>query len=400
MEITLDDIQKWQPESEIENSTDEYYLMLAQYVDKMWKSMGVFPEIDEDIRKGVIVALVSYYQDVVADFGIWRSFVQFCRKEYQKPLPFYDEPENYVDSELNLEDLQFVIWYSLESQLGFQGLVSPFDSDLLRLARQVFKLFDFLYADAPAPEKFREFSEVDLDDREQVADIFRLSGWLFWNSYFLRPTSKFTYEPEVSEDDELSIAETLTDEKRLRTTFEKPTGPLALYVEEWMRLMIDNRLPKEKAKTAGRNHKYFDALTRATGGKNIAFCDSYEALEKFLSEKMEWGVSEGGHLPQMKDFSDFVLFADPEKGLIVAHDIAAFIQHPDNPLYNGEIARREAHRLVMEQGVCPIDLLKYLFAHGMLPDAAYPTGAKGGALMQSDWDFFARLYLQDYYRAD
>ena len=247
MEITLDDIQKWQPESEIENSTDEYYLMLAQYVDKMWKSMGVFPEIDEDIRKGVIVALVSYYQDVVADFGIWRSFVQFCRKEYQKPLPFYDEPENYVDFELNLEDLQFVIWYSLESQLGFQGLVSPFDSDLLRLARQVFKLFDFLYADAPAPEKFREFSEVDLDDREQVADIFRLSGWLFWNSYFLRPTSKFAYEPEVSEDDELSIAETLTDEKRLRTTFEKPTGPLALYVEEWMRLMIDNRLPKEKA---------------------------------------------------------------------------------------------------------------------------------------------------------
>ena len=204
----------------------------------------------------------------------------------------------------------------------------------------------------------------------------------------------------MSEDDELSIAETLTDEKRLRTTFEKPTGPLALYVEEWMRLMIDNRLPKEKAKTAGQNHKYFDALTRATGGKNIAFCDSYEALEKFLSEKMEWGVSEGGHLPQMKDFGDFVLFADPEKGLIVAHDIAAFIQHPDNPLYNGGIARREAHRLVMEQGVCPIDLLKYLFAHGMLPDAAYPTGAKGGALMQSDWDFFARLYLQDYYRAD
>lgn len=400
MEITLDDIRKWQPESEIENSTDEYYLMLAQYVDKMWKSMGVFPEIGEDIRKGVVMAMVSYYQDVVADFGIWRSFVQFCRKEYGKPLPFYDEPENYVDSELNLEDIQFIIWYSLESQLGFQGLVSPYDSDLLRLARQVFKLFDYLYDDAPTPEKFKEFSEVDLDDREQVADIFRLSGWLFWNSYFLRPTSKFAYEPEVSEEDELSIAETLTDEKRLRTTFEKPTGPLALYVEEWMRLMIDNRFPKEKAKAATRNHKYFEALTRATGGKNIAFCDSYEALEKFLSEKMGWGASEGGHLPQMKDFGDFVLFADPEKGLMVAHDIAAFIRHPDNPLYDKEAARRKAHRLVMEQGVCPIDLLKYLFAHGMLPDAAYPTGANGLALMQSDWDFFARLYLQDYYRAD
>lgn len=400
MEITLDDIRKWQPESEIENSTDEYYLMLAQYVDKMWKSMGVFPEIGEDIRKGVVMAMVSYYQDVVADFGIWRSFVQFCRKEYGKPLPFYDEPENYVDSELNLEDIQFIIWYSLESQLGFQGLVSPYDSDLLRLARQVFRLFDYLYDDAPTPEKFKEFSEVDLDDREQVADIFRLSGWLFWNSYFLRPTSKFAYEPEISEEDELSIAETLTDEKRLRTTFEKPTGPLALYVEEWMRLMIDNRFPKEKAKAATHNHKYFEALTRATGGKNIAFCDSYEALEKFLSEKMGWGASEGGHLPQMKNFGDFVLFADPEKGLMVAHDIAAFIQHPDNPLYDKEAARREAHRLVMEQGVCPIDLLKYLFAHGMLPDAAYPTGANGLALMQSDWDFFARLYLQDYYRAD
>ena len=37
--------------------------------------------------------MVSYYQDVVADFGIWRSYVQFCRKEYGKPLSSYDEAE-------------------------------------------------------------------------------------------------------------------------------------------------------------------------------------------------------------------------------------------------------------------------------------------------------------------
>ena len=196
-EIAIDDLRRMLPESKTENPSDEYYLTLAQYIDKLLASMHVFPELDSSIRRRMVLDLTGYYQDIVSDAGLWRSFVKMNRFLYQRPVPFYKEPEDYVDSELNLIDVQFVAWYSLESQLGFLGLVSPFDSDLIRLSRQVYKLFAFLYDDAPVVENFKSLRELDLSDREQVRDIFKAYGWLFWNSYFMRPVSKHAYEQGV-----------------------------------------------------------------------------------------------------------------------------------------------------------------------------------------------------------
>lgn len=401
MEITLDDLKRRLPDPDDFKATDEYYLTLAKYIDKLWVSMKVFPEINEEIHKSVVVSLVSYYQDVIADAGLWRAFVMMCRKLYRRPVPFYEEPDDYIDYELNQIDVQFIVWYSLESQLGFNGLVSPYDPDLLRFSRQVYKLFDFLYDDAPEPENFKQLMELDLDDRNQVREIFKMSGWLFWNSYFLRPVSKYAYEPDISEDDELTIDETLTDERRLRITFERPTGPLALLVDEWLRLIIDSRFPKEKRRSeAQETHKYYKALKRAAGGKEIAFFATYGDLDDFLVGRLGWNRQEEGIFPQMKDFSDFVVFATPEKGMMIVHDVACYIKHPDNPLYDAEKSAAEAYRLLMEPAVCPVDLLRYLFEKGLVPDAAYPSGKDAKKLLHDNWDFIARMYLRDFYRGD
>ncbi len=53
----------------------------------------------------------------------------------------------------------------------------------------------------------------------------------------------------------------------------------------------------------------------------------------------------------------------------------------------------------MEQGVCPVDLLRYLFDNDMVPAARWPS-AKDTSILHDNWDFLARLYLQKYYRAD
>ena len=398
MEITLDDLKRRLPDPDDFKATDEYYLTLAKYIDKLWVSMKVFPEINEEIHKSVVVSLVSYYQDVIADAGLWRAFVMMCRKLYRRPVPFYEEPDDYIDYELNQIDVQFIVWYSLESQLGFNGLVSPYDPDLLRFSRQVYKLFDFLYDDAPEPENFKQLMELDLDDRNQVREIFKMSGWLFWNSYFLRPVSKYAYEPDISEDDELTIDETLTDERRLRITFERPTGPLALLVDEWLRLVVDDRLPRVEKLTPVPDHKYYKAMKHAVGDV-IAFCRTYDELERFLSEDLRWGSNPEGHLPQLRDFSNFVLYADRRKGLIVAHDVAQYIRHASNACYDAREAADAAHTLVMEAGKCPVDLVRYLFENDLLPDAKYPAGADG-KLLHDNWDFFARMYLRNFYRAD
>ena len=133
----------------------------------MSRKMGVFPELPDMVIKKLSLTIVSYYQDIVADAGIWRAFVTMCRHLYNKPVPFYKEPEDYIDYELNGIDVSFVIWLSLESQLEFNCILSPYDSDILRLSKKVTKLFRFLYDEAPAIKNFNEIRELDLKDRER-----------------------------------------------------------------------------------------------------------------------------------------------------------------------------------------------------------------------------------------
>lgn len=399
MEITLDDLKRMSPDAGKELITDEYYLTLARYIDKLWGSMRVFPELDGRLRKQTVMALTGYYQDVVSDAGIWRSFVRMCRSLYGRPVPLYDAPDDYVDSELNPIDVQFVVWYALESGLGFHGLVSPFDSDLLRFAGQVYKLFDFLYDDAPFAEGFKVLQELELDDSEQLRDISLASGWLFWNSYLLRPVSKYAYEPDVSEDEELSAEETLSDEGRLRITFGQPTGPLALFVKEWLGLAVDGRMPRTVGKREADACKEECLVFEEAVGNSIAFFRTYGELEQFLAEKLGWTGVQEEHLSHMKNSKDFVLYADRDKGLVAVPGIARYVKHPYNPLYDAAVAAGGAHRLVLEPSVCPVGVLKYLFENGLVPDAVYPA-CSGSPLLQDNWDFFARMYLCSFYRAD
>ncbi|MGM9841350.1 MAG: DUF3843 family protein, partial [Candidatus Limisoma sp.] len=175
-EIDIYDLKRMLPDEEHEKPTDDYFLTLAKYIATLPAEMKVLPELPRDVVNRLALNLVAYYQDIIADAGIWRSFVVMCRKLYGRPVPFYDADDNYIDFELNLIDVQFIAWYSIESALGFEGLVSPYDTDLLRFARKVERLFRYLYDDVPTLENFASLRELDLADREQVRDIFKASG--------------------------------------------------------------------------------------------------------------------------------------------------------------------------------------------------------------------------------
>ena len=156
-------------------------------------------------------------------------------------------------------------------------------------------------------------------------------------------------------------------------------------------------------------------LLLATGGKEIAFINSYDALEAFLSDQMGWGPSAEGHLPSLREADNFVILGNRAKGILIAPNVAQYLAHPDNPLYDPAVAAAEAHTLVTTPGRVPFDLLRYAFANGMLPDArlphdtltphhgSNPTAGRestAGSLLHSNWDFLSRLYLGPYSRPD
>lgn len=408
MEITLKDFMQLQPNYPEVTETDKYYAIIAQRLAKVWDNSRLLANLPEEMKKSVILSVTGYFQDIIADAGIWRSFSTLCYKLYDRPIPFYERPDNYVDSELNLIDVQFIIWYIIETATDVHGRISPFEPVIEALARKFFAVLDAAYDDAPTPTEFNLMMDVDMDDEGDRQHLYDLSYWLFFNSYFMRPAAFPTMQQAMLEAHDIisrhpdkEEARPLLAELNRRMMVENPTGPLSLTIGEWVEMIVNQKEPDftEPSEDTDSPHHFYSALVEATGGEPIAFFGTYEELESFMSKEMGWGEKGGPHLPQMKDFKNFVVLGNPVKGILIAHDVAQYISHPHNGCYDRESAIAHGHRLVTEHGAAPIDLVKYVFRHHLVPDLRLPYD-RTGHILHDHWDFLARLYQQGYYRGD
>lgn len=412
MEITAKDFMLKQPNYPQVAESDNYYMVLAGRLAKMWDNSRLLMNVDDEVRRDVVLAVTGYFQDVVADAGIWRSFSMMCNELYGRPVPFFDRTDDYIDSELNEVDIQFMVWYVIESESETHGHLSPHDPGVARLAHLFFNLLDAVYVDAPTPVEYNMAMDVDFNDEHDTEKAYDLSHWLFWNCYFLRPAATSTLRMAAAKAREIINAYPDKDEVQQHLLemnrsimVENTTGPLSLSIGEWMELIVNGKMPVPNTGdgevAAGGAHRFYKQLVEATGGSRIAFVDGYDELERFVGERMGWGKSANGHLPGMKRFGNFVLLGNRQRGLLIAHDVAQYIKHPDNPMYDPQVACSEAHRIVTERGVAPIDLVKYLFENNLVPDARLPfEKGEERSLLHENWDFLARLYLQTHYRGD
>ena len=151
MEITIKDFMLKQPNYPEVAESDKYYIILANRLAKLITNSRLLINEPEQVRKDVILAAVGYFQDVVADAGVWRSFCTVCKEYYGTPLPLYPIPDDYIESELNEVDLRFVIWYVIEMSRDEQGTLSPFDPAIALPALLIFTVFDAEYDDSPVP---------------------------------------------------------------------------------------------------------------------------------------------------------------------------------------------------------------------------------------------------------
>ena len=246
MEITVNDFMLKQPNYPQVAESDKYYMVLAGRLAKMWDNAHVLMNVDDEVRRDTVLAVIGYFQDVVADAGIWRSFSTMCYHLYGRPVPFFDRPDDYIDSELNLIDLQFIIWYVIDSENGNPGHLSPFDKNVEHLARLFFGLLDAVYEDAPTPVAYNMALDVDFHDEQDREKAYDLSHWLFWNCYFMRPAATSTLHMAAAKAQEIIQAHPDKDEAQRhllemnrQLMVENTTGPLSLTLGEWMELIVN-----------------------------------------------------------------------------------------------------------------------------------------------------------------
>lgn len=130
-------------------------------------------------------------------------------------------------------------------------------------------------------------------------------------------------------------------------------------------------------------------------GKPLLYFADYRELHTFFIEVLEWDEKDASLLRDLEDKKEFVIYANA-KGMLIAHDVAAYFCEAHNPTYNAKRAATEGYEMFCQPGRCPFDLLKYGMATSILPDVALPF-QQGKETLHRYWDFIARYYLHDFY---
>ncbi len=397
-----------QPSFPADTSTDPFYLDIANRLLTGKETQNALNRWPEAVIRAAVLVAVGYFQDVVADAGIWRGFINENRRLYNgKTLPFYPVSEDYIDYELNPEDVRFMVWYSLAMLYEHTRDLSPLDPEVERIAREWYDIFEAAYDEAPIPEDFHLSHELEVHDPEEQERVARLAHWLYLHCWLLRPANALTMAEVATglsegEEGRKELAERLD-----KAMNELPTGPLALYLREWLWLVCEDRMPPlsraqkkaiEEADQAPEN-PYYTKFVEATGGKPIAYFQTYNELNEFFISALGWAQGEE-HLAQMKEYKDFVLLVNPKKGMLLAKEVARCIADPENQLYEKEYAKEHSLELLTVRGRCPIDLVKFVCERGWLPEARFPGSEDNDQVVADNWDFIARCYLEQYYRGD
>lgn len=248
MEIRVKDFMERQPNNPRVAETDQFYLWIALRLAKLWDESPWLRGLDDDVRRDVVLAVTGYYQDVVADSGLWRSFTRLHNLRHGSPLPHYGRGEEYIDYELNRDDVRYVIWWTIAGEVGPDAL-DPHDAELEALAMTFHMLLDEEYEQTPVPRQWCVASEVDLDNPLDAQRIYDYAYWLYWRSFLLRPSSRAVMERAMPEAHTIiarageSDARPLLLELNERLMASEPVGPIPLSTAQWLRLIIDDELP-------------------------------------------------------------------------------------------------------------------------------------------------------------
>ncbi len=244
MEISIKDYMERQPSNPKVEVTDQFYLWIALRLAKVWDESPWLRDLDDAVRRDVVLAVTGYYQDIVADAGLWRSFISLHNKRCGQYLPHVVNLDEYVEYELNLDDVRYVIWWTIAGERGVDAL-DPHDASLDALATAFHMVLDEEYEQAPVPEQFCIARRVDLDNPADAQSIYDYAYWLYWRSFLLRPSSQQVMERAMPQAHEIIRRAGETDARPLlqdmndRLMSTMPVGPIPLTIAQWLRLIIE-----------------------------------------------------------------------------------------------------------------------------------------------------------------
>jgi hypothetical protein len=245
--ISIPDFRELHPDVE-PSSSDAYYVSLAKRILQILMENPLFAyNFDPDWLKKFALRSVGYFEDVVSHFGLFAGFRKSHLKMFGKKLPFYITGSNYLDEGVNFQDIQFILWATLQeftNETEGDQFMNPETPVVEMMSQIIFNVLNKEYNTAPKNERiYYLLHESPCDDFFEFRVILH---WLHYNSYL-----SMNYPLKNLKDQEKKIRKTPKKEldiapDHLLYLFEKNKvitnvcSPLAIKAIDWFREITTN----------------------------------------------------------------------------------------------------------------------------------------------------------------
>ncbi len=250
-DINLDRWLELHPYSKPAQS-DFYYLRLCNEVYgiiKEYESPAIIGLLNRDEMMRLACFIISYFEDVISGLGLWMAFTNQVRELYGRHIPFFDtDPDDYYPEEINMEDIQFLLWYFVSMVEYNKTITSPYMFDEIELPYRLFDLLDREYDLAPENLKLKKFLSVGPED--DLNALQERMGWIMADSWLLHFHGA-ELEELLREDHEDEGGKELTEESMemylvdMISTFvlSSSTALLAMQGKEWLAHLLGREHP-------------------------------------------------------------------------------------------------------------------------------------------------------------
>ncbi len=420
--------------------TDLYYIQLANRVYAAvseYAEAADVPQLEaREERVQLSCILTCYFEDVIAQAGLFKAFTAEHARRYGKPLPFYYESDEYVADEINTDDVRFLVWHFFVQMCDGDLPSSPADVRISGLAEKVMEIFDAEYETAPENKKLKEFFDIPAD-----ADLYALQAKFFWlgtESYLffsdgigLQSAIEASLQ-QVKESDRLMDIPAFVNIMCNDFAYNNVTELLGLSSAAWLAIILGEKHPlyKELRNMSRKYSGYFTFEGETASGvrfKHVVSGTEIEVPAKsmtgfpkelktdttlihlgFVKWNGQWWLV--GQVNGYKKNPEMLkeingkeeeknLFADSHMQELPEEEQTAIFERTITDMDGKEnIPADELPLCVSWDAVCNPELsrsfVKKMYGEGKLPDFRF-AGADGKKLVDSDFEF-----LMDYFKAD
>ena len=492
LQITAQDIVMRHPMG-MRCDTDFYYAKVGNRLLRQLSKNPAKHGLSEEVMIKMALKTVLYFEDVICDSGIWRSFVEKHQALYGKSLPFYSFKGEYYADEPHVRDIQLLLWDVMMEEHENE-IINPENPGLSAIAFDFYEVLDDEFEKAPINETLKDFFEhpVFIDDFIEMRNVLQ---WICSTCYLTAGRYKLRGFHETFESIVKLLRFDSHDNRAVyaamcQQPFKYKTGMLAMLPQEWLAEFLECNGRNAEAKelraiefrpydlykldgfdetfirlsdTQGREivvrkdsygdmrdstlmatdgcvasfvkylgewntngmdswgtfgkayeeqrekkrryksgvpQKNYEAMMKKSGGSPLFYLRDGKDARRFLMEDV--GIPESLMRPSGLDDKEYMVawVPSPDEDVFFGPDAALAIKDERNPYYKAVDDSETGMDLISAPDRLPGDMIQYLIAHNMLPDAAlrHLHGAEvGRKLAQKNLDFLARSIRRDQY---